>query len=72
LAVLAHNVLQALKRLALPPDLLRTRPMRLRFLLFNTPGRLVNYARSLLLGLAALGQWIAAYREALRWLPLRS
>jgi hypothetical protein len=57
LAVIAHNVLTA-------------RPKRLRFLIFNTPGRLVHHARRLLLRLAALTEWIAAYREGLRLLPL--
>jgi hypothetical protein len=41
LAVIAHNVLVAQKRLALPPELLTARPKRLRFLIFNTPGQLV-------------------------------
>jgi hypothetical protein len=72
LAVIAHNVLAALKRLALPPELLTARPKRLRFLIFNTPGRLVHHARSLLLRLAALTAWITAYREGLRLLPLPS
>jgi hypothetical protein len=44
----------------------------LRFLIFNTPGRLVHHARSLLLRLAALPEWITAYREGLRLLPLPS
>jgi hypothetical protein len=70
LAVIAHNVLVALKWLALPPALLTARPKRLRFLLFNTPGRLVRHARRLFLRLAALVEWIAAYREGLRLLPL--
>ena len=39
LAVIAYNVLTALKRLALPADLLTARPKRLRFLIFHTPGR---------------------------------
>jgi hypothetical protein len=47
LAVIAHNVLTALKRLALPADLLTARPKRLRFLIFNTAGRLVHQARQL-------------------------
>ena len=72
LAVIAHNVLAALKRLALPPELLTARPKRLRFLIFNTPGRLVHHARRLLLRLAALAQGIAAYRQGLRLLPLPS
>jgi DDE family transposase len=70
LAVISHNVLTALKRLALPAELLTARPKRLRFLIFNTPGRLVHHARRLLLRLAALAEWIAAYRKGLRLLPL--
>ena len=70
LAVISHNVLTALKRLALPPELLTARPKRLRFLIFNTPGRLVHHARRLLLRLAAVAEWIAVYREGLRLLPL--
>jgi hypothetical protein len=70
LAVIAHNVLQALKRLALPAELLTARPKRLRFLLFNMPGRLVHHARRLILRVAAMGKWTAAYREALRLLPV--
>jgi hypothetical protein len=72
LAVIAHNVLTALKWLALPPSLLTARPKRLRFLIFNTPGRLVHHARRLLLRLAAWAEWIAAYRRGLRLLPLPS
>lgn len=64
LALLAHNVLTALKRLALPPELLTARPKRLRFLLFTVPGRLVTHARQLWLRLATtrdrLVQWLAA------------
>jgi hypothetical protein len=70
LAVIAHNVLGALKRLALPPELLTARPKRLRFLLFNTPGRLVRHARSLLLRFATAAPWTAAYRQGLRLLPV--
>ena len=64
LALLAHNVLTALKRLALPPEWLTARPKRLRFLLFTVPGRLVTHARQLWLRLATtrdrLVQWLAA------------
>ena len=69
-AVIAHNALTALKRLALPPELLTARPKRLRFLIFNTPGRLAHHARRLRLRLASMADWIAAYREGLRLLPL--
>ena len=70
LAVIAHNVLQALKRLALPAELLTARPKRLRFLLFHMPGRLVHHARRLILRVAGLGKWMAAYEEGLRLLPV--
>ena len=68
LVVIAHNVLTALKWIALPAELLTARPKRLRFLIFNTPGRLVRHARRLLLRLAALAEGIAAYREGLQLL----
>ena len=68
LAVLAHNVLTALKRLALPPELLAARPKRLRFLIFNTPGRLVHHARKMRLRLAATRERLAQWIEALRLL----
>lgn len=45
-AVLAHNVLTALKRLALPPDLLTVRPIRLWFLVFTAPGRIITHRGS--------------------------
>jgi hypothetical protein len=70
LAVISHNVLTALKRLALPAELLTARPKRLRFLLFYMPGRLVNHARSLLLRLAAVREWIGIYRKGLRQLAV--
>jgi hypothetical protein len=70
LAVIAHNVLVALKRLALPRELLAARPKRLRLLLFNMSGRLVHHARRLILRVAAVGKWMAAYGEGLRSLPV--
>lgn len=72
LAVLTHNVLTALKRLALPPELLAARPKRLRFLIFQTAGRLVHHARKVRLRLAAAAERIALWLEALRLLPLPS
>jgi hypothetical protein len=52
MVAIAHNVLTALKRLGLPPDLLRARPKRLRFLFLNAAGRLVRHARRMVLRLA--------------------
>lgn len=64
IAAISHNVLTALKRLALPAELLRARPKRLRFLFLNAPGRLVHHARKLVLkiGLAVvrIRQWLEA------------
>jgi hypothetical protein len=52
LVVLTHNLLSALKRLALPDDARALRPRRLRFLLFAMAGRLVRHGRRLILRLA--------------------
>ena len=71
LAVIAHNVLTGLKRLALPAEWLTARPKRLRFLLFHTPGRLVHHARRMVLRLATTAARLAECLEALKRLPLR-
>ena len=68
--MLTHNVLTALKRLALPAELLTARPKRLRFLILQTPGRVVQHARQLVLRLAATAARIAEWLEALRLLPV--
>ena len=70
LAAIAHNVLTALKQIALPAELLRARPKRLRFLITNTAGRTVQHARKMRLRLAALEERIALWKEALRLLPV--
>ena len=72
LAVMTHNALTALKRLALPVELLQARPKRLRFLYFNTAGRLVRHARKTMLRLAMSVRRLAEFMEALRLLPLRA
>lgn len=71
LAVIAHNVLTALKRLALPAELLTARPKRLRFLIFNTPGRLVHHARRIVLRLATTAARLTEWLEAMKLLELR-
>lgn len=71
LAVLTYNLLTALKRLALPAECLTARPKRLRFLIFNTPGRLAHRARSILLRLATTAERPAMWLEAFNLLPLR-
>jgi hypothetical protein len=52
LNVLTYNLLTALKRLTLPGDFASARPKRLRFLLFNTVGKVVHHARRTLLRLS--------------------
>jgi hypothetical protein len=52
LNVLTYNLLSALKRLTLPGDLQTARPKRLRFLLFNTVGKVISHARRTLLRLS--------------------
>jgi hypothetical protein len=52
LNVLTYNLLTALKRLTLPGDLRTARPKRLRFLLFNTVGKVVAHARQTFLRLS--------------------
>ncbi len=70
LAVIAHNVMTALQRLALPADLLNARPKRLRFLIFNTPGRVVHHARRAVLRLATTGERLGQWLEALKSLRM--
>jgi hypothetical protein len=70
LAVLTYNLLSALKRLALPPELLAARPKRLRFLIFNTAGRIIHHARSVICRLKHLGRQIGGWGKVLAALPL--
>ncbi len=72
LAVIAYNVLTALKRWALPADLLTARPKRLRFLIFHTAGRLVHPAGQVSLRLATAIEAIALCLEAVQILPVPS
>lgn len=69
LAVITHNVLSGLKRLALPAELLRARPKRLRFLIFTTPGRLVQHARRTSLRLIRTWNRFTNWLPAIRALP---
>jgi len=65
LAVLTHNVMTALKRLALPEEYLSARPKRLRFLIFNTVGRIVHHARRVVCRIAGTG-----WRDWVQLMPL--
>jgi hypothetical protein len=70
MAVLTYNTLTALKRLALPIELLQARPKRLRFLYFNTAGRFVQHARKTMLRLAMSAARLGEFLTALRLLPV--
>jgi hypothetical protein len=72
LNVLTYNLLTALKRLTLPGDLRTARPKRLRFLLFNTVGKVVTHARRTLLRLSGALEHallVRARRKLLRLAP---
>lgn len=60
LAVMTHNVLTGLKRVALKPEYVRARPKRLRFKIFCSPGKLVHHARRLV---ARVGRTLAELAE---------
>jgi hypothetical protein len=47
--VILYNLLSAYKRVGLPEEFHTARPKRLRFLLFNTVGKVVRHARQTLL-----------------------
>jgi hypothetical protein len=51
LNALLYNLLSAFKRIALPEELHRARPKRLRFVLLNTRGKVVRHAREIVLRL---------------------
>ena len=61
LTVMSHNLITALKRLALPPELLSARPKRLRFLIFNVAGQVIHHARSIGLRLVTTKEKIIEY-----------
>lgn len=69
-AVMTHNVLTALKRLALPEKWLTARPKRMRFQIFCSPGKLVSHARRTWLRVRRLKEQLAEWIETLRLLPI--
>ena len=69
LAVMTHNVLTGLKRIALKPEYLRARPKRLRFQIFCSPGRLIHHARQLWVRVGRLLEQLRAWAEAWALLP---
>lgn len=70
LAVMTHNVLTALKRLALPEKWLTARPKRMRFQIFCSPGKLVSHARQTWLRVRRLKEQLTEWIESLRLLPI--
>jgi hypothetical protein len=62
----------AFQDMNLPAELLQARPKRLRFLFFNTAGRLVHHARRTILRVASNITRLRDYLAALRPLPLRA
>lgn len=52
LSVLTHNLLIAMKRLVLPPELRQARPKRLRFRVFTLPAKVIAHARGLIARIA--------------------
>jgi hypothetical protein len=70
LAVITYNVLTAMKRLVLPPDMQKARPKRLRFLIFQQPGKLIHHARKTVLRLARTWNRFSNWKHAMEVLAL--
>jgi hypothetical protein len=70
LAVITYNVLTAMKRLVLPPELQTARPKRLRFLIFQQPGKPVHHARKTVLRLARTWNRFSNWKHAMEVLVL--
>jgi hypothetical protein len=70
LAVMTHNVLTALKRLALPEKWITARPKRLRFQIFCSPSKLVSHARQTWLRVRRLKDQLAEWIATLHALPI--
>lgn len=70
LAVITYNVLTAMKRLVLPADLRTARPKRLRFLIFQQPGKLIHHARQMILRLARTWNRFSNWKHAMEVLAL--
>ncbi len=69
LAVMTHNVLTGLKRIALQPEWLQARPKRLRHQIFCSPCKLIHHARQVLLKVGRLRQQLREWVQRLRLLP---
>ncbi|MCC7174296.1 MAG: IS1380 family transposase [Bryobacterales bacterium] len=69
LALLTHNVLSGLKRIALKPEWLEARPKRLRYHFFYSPGKLIHHARRLLARVGRKLTELTEWSEAWALLP---
>lgn len=70
LAVITYNVLTAMKRLVLLPDPQTAQPKRLRFLIFQQPGKLIHHARKTILRLARTWNRFSNWKWAMEVLVL--
>jgi hypothetical protein len=68
-AVMTHNVLTGLKRVALKSESLRARPKGLRFQIFCSPGKLIHHARRLLARVGRKAAELLEWAEAWGLLP---
>ena len=66
LSLLTHNILSAMKSLALPVEFHTARPKLLRFLVFALAGRIVSHAGRLVLRIALEADNRSGFREARR------
>ena len=67
LAVITHNGAHGVE--TPPPELLKARPKRLRFLIFTTPGRLLEHARRTVLHIVRGWNRFSNWLPAIRALP---
>lgn len=70
LQVITHNLLQLLKKAALPEEYVDAHPKRLRFAVFTVMGRLISHGRQMLLRVAS--EIVAAILDGRRRIALLS
>lgn len=70
LQVITHNLLQLLKKVALPEEYVDAHPKRLRFAVFTVMGRLISHGRQMLLRVAS--EIVAAILDGRRRIALLS
>jgi Transposase DDE domain group 1 len=62
LSLFTHNVLVAMKRLVLPPDLNKARPKRLRLRVLALPAKVITHARGIV---ARVAKWLLDAADAI-------